>query len=313
MSAPPWRRLLRRLFTLALVTLIVVLLFNLVRSVDWTEVWQALRGFSPGTLLVALGLVVASYLLFSAFDLLGRAYTGHHLPLRQVLRVAFVCYSFNLNLGSWVGSVAMRYRLYSRLGLDLPTITRILSASLVTNWLGYILLAGVVFSLGLVRLPDSWRMGNEGLRIIGVLLWLVAAAYFLACRFAKRRTWHWRAHRITLPSLRFALLQAFMGALNWCLMAGLIRLLLPEHADFTTVLGILLISAIAGVITHIPAGLGVLEAIFIALLQHLMPASAILAALIGYRALYFLLPLGVACVLYLVIERRAGARLKAAH
>src|SRR5690606_32275176 len=219
MSAPPWRRLLRRLFTLALVTLIVVLLFNLVRNVDWNEVWQALRGFSPGTLLVALGLVVASYLLFSAFDLLGRAYTGHHLPLRQVLRVAFVCYSFNLNLGSWVGSVAMRYRLYSRLGLDLPTITRILSASLVTNWLGYILLAGVVFSLGLVRLPDSWRMGNEGLRIIGVLLWLVAAAYFLACRFAKRRTWHWRAHRITLPSLRFALLQAFMGALNWCLMA----------------------------------------------------------------------------------------------
>lgn len=307
------RRLLRRLFTLALVALVVVLLFNLVRNVEWGEVWQALRGFSLLTLLAGVGLVAASYLLFSAFDLLGRAYTSHGLPTRQVLRVAFVCYAFNLNLGSWVGSVAMRYRLYSRLGLDLPTITRVLSASLVTNWLGYLLLAGLVFSLGLVRLPESWRLGSDGLRIIGVLLWAAAIGYLLACRFATRRTWHWRAHRITLPSLRFALLQAAMGAANWCVMAALIRLLLPEHADFATVLGILLISAIAGIITHIPAGLGVLEAIFLALLQHEMPASAILAALIGYRALYFLLPLSVACVLYLVIERRAGARLKAAH
>lgn len=291
---------------LALVGLIVVLLFNLVRNVDWREVWQALRGYSPLTLLFGVGMVATSYVLFSGFDLLGRRYTGHTLPARQVLRVAFVCYAFNLNLGSWVGSVAMRYRLYSRLGLDLPTITRILSASLVTNWLGYLLLAGLVFSLGLLELPDTWRMGTEGLRIVGVLLLLLAAIYLLACRFAKRRTWHWRAHRIALPSLRFAIMQALMGMANWCLMAALILILLPEHAGFTTVLGILLICAIAGVVTHIPAGLGVLEAIFIAMLQHQMPASAILAALIGYRALYFLLPLSVACVLYLLLERRAA-------
>lgn len=303
----PRRRLLRKLFTLALVILVLVLLFNLVRNVDWREVWQALRGFSASTLLAGLGLVICSYVLFSAFDLLGRAYTGHRLPTRQVLRVAFVCYSFNLNLGSWVGSVAMRYRLYSRLGLELATITRILSASLITNWLGYILLAGIVFTLGLLELPEHWRLGSEGLRVVGVLLLLLAAGYFLACRFATRRTWHWRAHRITLPSLRFALLQAGMGVLNWGLMALLITLLLPERAGFATVLGILLISAIAGVVTHIPAGLGVLEAIFIAMLQHQMAASAVLAALIGYRALYFLLPLALACVLYLVLERRASS------
>ena len=74
-----------------------------------------------------------------------------------------------------------------------------------------------------------------------------------------------------------------------------------------------MISAIAGVVTHIPAGLGVLEAIFLAMLQHQMPASALLAALIGYRALYFLLPLLVACALYLLLERRAGARFQASR
>lgn len=69
-------------------------------------------------------------------------------------------------------------------------------------------------------------------------------------------------------------------------------------------LAILLISSIAGVITHIPAGLGVLETIFITLLQGEYSKGALLAALIGYRALYFLLPLAISCVIYLVLEQR---------
>ena len=50
------------------------------------------------------------------------------------------------------------------------------------------------------------------------------------------------------------------------------------------------------------------EARFIALLQHHVASSEILAALIGYRALYFLLPLIVACVVYLILERRGKKR-----
>ena len=47
-----------------------------------------------------------------------------------------------------VGAVALRYRLYSRLGLDIADITRILTFSLVTNWFGYLLLAGILFMCG---------------------------------------------------------------------------------------------------------------------------------------------------------------------
>jgi uncharacterized membrane protein YbhN (UPF0104 family) len=87
----------------------------------------------------------------------GPAYTGHRLPARQVLPVAFVCYAFNLNFTTWVGGVALRYRLYSRLGLDTPTITRILTLGLLTNWMGYLLLAGTVFAFGMVKLPETGR------------------------------------------------------------------------------------------------------------------------------------------------------------
>ncbi len=39
--------------------------------------------------------------------------------------VSFICYAFNLTLSTWVGGIGMRYRLYSRLGLNGSTITRI--------------------------------------------------------------------------------------------------------------------------------------------------------------------------------------------
>lgn len=296
----------KRLMTWSCFILVPVLLFMLVRNLDWAEVTHALRSYKLSTLLMGGGLALLSYLVFSSYDLISRRYTGHRLPTTKVLPLAFVCYAFNLNLSSWVGGIALRYRLYGKLGLSVATITKILSLGLVTNWLGYLLLGGVVFAMGLPALPDSVKIGTTGLRLIGVAMVLTGCAYLLACRFAKRRTWRLRNQEITLPSFRLAALQAATGACNWALMGALIFTLLPEKVDYLTVLAILLISSIAGVITHIPAGLGVLETIFISLLQGQYSKGALLAALIAYRALYFLLPLAIACLLYLVLERKTA-------
>ena len=301
----PWILWGKRLLNLLFFVLVPVLLFMLVKNLEWSEVVQALRSFEKPTLAACLAITVASFTLFASYDLLGRAYTGHHLPARQILPLTFVCYAFNLNLSSWVGAIALRYRLYSRLGLGVSTVTRILTFSLITNWLGYLILAGGVFALRLVRLPEQWEIGTTALQMIGVALLLVAAAYLLACRFARRRSWTWRDHEVTLPSLRLALAQAGMSMCNWSLSSLLVFLLLPKGVDYPTVLGIMLVSSIAGVITHIPAGLGVLEAVFIAMLQGQASKGTVLAALIGYRAIYLLLPLLVAVVVYLVLEKRA--------
>ncbi|UYG03053.1 lysylphosphatidylglycerol synthase domain-containing protein [Halomonas sp. LR3S48] len=306
-----WLKWLKRIATLAFFVLVAVLLFSLARNVDWHEVIETLRGYSPLMLVAGVGITAVSYLVFSSYDLLGKKYTGHGLSTGRVLLVAFVCYAFNLNLGAWVGGLAMRYRLYTRLGLGVGIVTRILSISLIANWLGYMILAGAIFSFRLLELPQNWEIGATGLQFIGFGLLAVAFAYLTACRFSKRRVWHIRGHEIVLPPLRLALMQAALGAANWSLMAALIYLLLPQGLFFPSILGILLISSIAGVITHIPGGLGVLEAVFLALLQHHVAPSQILAALIGYRALYFLLPLTVAFLVYLLLERRGRKRKRA--
>mgnify|MGYP000058613614 CR=1 FL=1 len=303
----PWLTWAKRGVTVFFFIAVPVLLFTLMKNLDWKEVSHALQSYKASTLVLGFLIAAGSYLTYCGFDVLARRYTEHKLSVSQIVPVTFVCYAFNLNLSSWVGGIALRYRLYSRLGLDVPTITRILSLSLITNWLGYMLLAGFVFAGDFIDLPDGWKIGDTTLQLIGFVLLAVCFSYFLACRFSKRRTWTIRKQQLVLPSLNQALRQALLGALNWGLMALLIYVLLPEKAFYPAVLGILLISSIAGVIAHIPAGLGVLETVFITLMQHQFSKGQLLAALIGYRVIYFLIPLMLAVVVYLVLEKRAKA------
>jgi uncharacterized membrane protein YbhN (UPF0104 family) len=295
----------KRMLTIAFFILVPTLLFMLVKNIEWAEVEQALRSYDVKILLLAAAIALCSYLVFASYDLIGRYYTGHNLPVRQILPLAFVCYAFTLNLTAWVGGIALRFRLYTRLGLEPSTITKILSMSLITNWLGYIILAGILFSFRLVDLPEKAKIGVTALQLIGFGLLAVATFYFWACRFSKRRTFHIRSHKIALPKVQIAFAQATLAMINWSLMGFIIYILMPDKVSYETILGILLISSIAGVVTHIPAGLGVLEAIFISMLSHQLPTGTILAALIGYRIIYFLIPLAIACIVYLTLETRA--------
>ena len=304
-TGKPWWPWLKRGATLLFFGLVAWLLVAQGRAIDWPEVFAALRAYPTALLLGAVGLAALSFGLYSCFDLLGRHYTGHTLRTPTVMLVTFISYVFNLNLGSLVGGVAFRYRLYSRLKLDTPTITRVLTLSMLTNWTGYLLLGGLVFAFATPDLPPNWKMGSGGLQILGFVLLAGSAAYLLLCALSTRRSFSLRGHELELPSGRLALLQVAMGAANWLIMSGLMFLLLQQKVAFPTVAGVLLVAAVAGVVAHVPAGLGVLEAVFVALLSHQIPTHQLLAALVAYRVIYYLVPLVIATVAYLVTEARA--------
>ncbi|MFC3607329.1 lysylphosphatidylglycerol synthase domain-containing protein [Stutzerimonas tarimensis] len=298
---PKIKKILSYIFIFAVVGLLV----GLATTLDWREVGSALRNYEASTLLLAGGVTAASYLLYAFFDVLGKHYVRHDLPVRQVLPVTFVCYAFTMNLSAWIGGIALRYRLYGRLGLRPAQITRVFTLSILTNWLGYTFLAGLAFSLGWVRPPAEWDLGATALRLLGLGLIVVTLIYLGACAFSKRRAWKVRGHEIHLPSIKLALMQIIMGAANWSLMALIVYLMLLQRVDYLQVLGILMISSIAGVVAHIPAGLGVIEAVFVALLAGQMNNSSIVAGLIGYRVIYYLVPLAFAALTYFTLEARA--------
>jgi len=304
-SHPRWR-LAKKILTVVFFIAVIVLLVLYAQKVNWEDVWKVIRDYNRTALLSAVALVIISYVLYGFYDLLGRAYCGHKLAKRQVMLVSFICYAFNLTLSTWVGGIGMRYRLYSRLGLPGSTITRIFSLSITTNWLGYILLGGLIFTFGVVEIPAHWYIDASTLRIVGVVLLLIIAVYLWGCAFAKRRHVTIKGHKLVLPSWKFAVAQMVISSANWIAMGAIIWILLGMRADFFFVLGVLLVSSIAGVIVHIPAGIGVLEAVFIALLasEH-VSQGIIIAALLAYRVLYYFLPLLLALIGYLLLESRA--------
>jgi uncharacterized membrane protein YbhN (UPF0104 family) len=306
-----WYAVAKRALAILFLLAVIGLVANHARHIEWDAVGGALRAYAARTLLLAAGLAAASHALYCGYDLIGRHLTGHRLPTRTVVGVGFTCYAFNLNLGSLVGGVALRYRLYARLGLTAAVTTQILALSLLTNWVGYFCVAGTLFLLAPPLMPPGWELGSEGLRWVGAGLLGCAAAYVAVCFRAKRPDWRFRGHTLRLPTGRISILQILLSAANWMTIGAVVWVLLHQKIEYTGVLGVLLVAAVAGVIAHVPAGLGVLEAVFIALLSHRMPASEILAALLAYRALYYLAPLAPALAVFLKLNGLRSRRNRA--
>ncbi|AMM26720.1 hypothetical protein AX767_10455 [Variovorax sp. PAMC 28711] len=305
MTRKPWFPWARRIVVLGFLVFVVVLLTLQARSIEWAEVFDAMRAYPVRTLLIGAAFAALSHLVYSTFDLIGRHYTGHTLPAPTVMAITFVSYAFNLNLGTLVGAVGMRVRLYSRLGLEPAVIARVVGTSMLTNWLGYCLLAGVAFLFWPLALPDSWHIGAVAFRVLGGALVLAAIAYLLLCAFSTRREWTLRGQEISLPGLRVAGVQLLLSCANWAVMGATMYVLLQGKVAYPMVLGVLLIGAVAGLLSRVPAGLGVLEAVFVALLAPPLSDTALIAAVLCYRAVYYWAPLAVAVVLYLVMEANA--------
>ncbi|CAN5878517.1 lysylphosphatidylglycerol synthase domain-containing protein [soil metagenome] len=311
-TSKPWWPWAKRIVVLGFLAFVITLLFIQARSIDWSEVMTTLRAYPLHVLLLGIVLAALSHLIYSTFDLVGRHYTGHKLTAPTVMAIAFVSYAFNLNLGTLVGALGMRVRLYSRLGLEPATIARIVGSSMLTNWLGYFLLSGSAFLFWPLKLPDTWHLGVTALRTVGGVLILVAIAYLVLCAFSRRREWTLRGQELALPTLPVALVQLAMSCANWAVMGATMYVLLLDKVSYPMALGVLLIGAVAGLLSRVPAGLGVLEAVFIAVLSPPLGNSALIAAVLCYRAMYYWAPLAIAGALYLLMELNAK-KLAATH
>ncbi|MDP3832414.1 MAG: UPF0104 family protein [Hydrogenophaga sp.] len=299
----------KRIAPWALAALVLSLVARQARTVDWPSVGQALQALSTAQLLAAGALALLSYGLYASFDLVGRRLTGHTLPVARTLRVAATSYAFNLNFGALVGGFGLRLRLYLRGGLSAPMVAQVIAHSMVTNWLGYLWVGGAVLLVAPPRLTGAWAQGELVLRAIGVAMVALALAYLALCAASRRRELCWRGHTLALPGGRIAALQALLGGSSWLLIGAIVWSLFGGRIDYPTVLGALLLAAVAGVLTHVPAGLGVLEAVFVATLGDRLPTTEVLATVLAYRAAYYLMPLALALPAYAwseAAERQRG-------
>ena len=165
-----------------------------------------------------------------------------------------------------------------------------------------------MFMLRPIEVPADWPLAGAAQRLVGAVLLALSGSYLAACALARRRGWTIRGRRFALPSFRLALIQLLVACANWMVMGAIIWTLLDYRIDYAELLSAVLVAAVAGVIVQIPAGLGVIEAVMVALLSGEVPKNEILGALLAYRAIYYLGPLLVALPVYAGLEARIAAK-----
>lgn len=306
-------RAVRRWAFIPVSAVVLSVLLSHAHEIDWAGAWSALRHYSPLLLLGALGLAIVSHMLYGCFDLLGRRHTRHGLPRPQTFCIGMATYAFTLNLGTLLGGVATRVRLYARAGLDEVTIAQIIAMSATTNWMGYGVIAGGLFAARAITPPARSPLTAEALQALGFAMIALACAYVAVCAMAHGRTWQVRHRKIRLPAPGLALLQLVVSAGHWFTMGGVMYLLLDQQVSYPITLAVLMTAAIAGVVTPVPAGLGVLEAVYLMLLSGAVPQGRLMGAVLAYRALYYLVPLAGAMGIYFGLERYMSRRRNAAN
>ena len=146
--------------------------------------------------------------------------------------------------------------------------------------------------------PWQWHLG-------GTVLGGLPLAYLALCAARRGRALTLRGHAFPLPHWPVALWQIAASATNWMLMGAAMWTVLQHQVAYPAALATVLLGAVAGLVLRVPAGLGVLEAVGVALLAtDALRQEQVLAALLAYRALYYFGPLVLAAVALGVAELR---------
>lgn len=291
LSLPRW---FTTLATLGLFAGALWLVHKELAAHSFQDVAAALRGIGPGPVAFAILLACASYGCLVISERLALTMIGEPIALKIMWRAAFSAYALGNALGfSFATAPAARARLYR--GHLQPAEVAAVSALTGANvTLSALTVAGAGLFIGADEIVRHGFGHAWAWRVLALGLIAPAVAWIIAAR--SPRTHKIAELSVRTPSPQAAILQVFAGAGDWLAAAGLLYVLLPDHGgwSFPAFVAIFVFAGSIGAVSGAPGGLGVFEASILALAPPDQHAPSALAALLIYRFIYTLGPLGVA-------------------
>ncbi len=284
-------------------------LWHELSDLDLTQVTGQLAALPTWSIIAAVGLTFLAYLLMTGYDLLAVRYIVGDEPRIGTGKIAFtgfLSYVFSNNIGlSIVGATTLRLRLYTAFGLTPISVLKIIGFTSLSFWVGVMAVAGLSLTAYPITLPAEYGLGSTPTWLIGLLLTGAVLVYLLICVL-----WHKpltiRNWRFSPPPARYALAQPLVGLVDFVASAGVFYVLLlgagVDAPPFGLLVAMYVLALTAGLVSHVPGGLGVFDTIMLLLLKPYMPVEAVLSTLVAYRLAYYLLPLAVAAVMLLAFE-----------
>ncbi len=252
----------------------------------------------------AIFLMLMSYLMTTAYDILAFSYIGFPLHYGKIALGAFISYAISNNVGlSLLTGSAVRYRLYSGWRVPPGVIAQVIAFANLTFWLGLFGVCGLVFILTPLQIPSILDLPFVSVRPVGIIFLLAIGVYFLWSSFNHQplKLGEWE---LNFPTVGLSLALIAFASVDWGAAGGVLYLLLPEGStsSYLSCFSIYLLAMTASMISNIPGGLGVFETVVLTLVSPEANPAEVLAALLAYRAVYYLLPLIIATLLLGVHE-----------
>jgi glycosyltransferase 2 family protein len=228
---------------------------------------------------------------------------------------SFVTYALAHNIGASVLSGGMvRLRAYTAKGLSAGEVAILVAMCSFTFAFGTLILTGLVLAWDpsiVTPLAEHFpKLDVEpwAVRAVGLVMLAFCAAYTVGA-WLQFKPAKFGSLEVVYPRMKVVALQYVAAPLELIGAAGIIYFALPElgNPGFFVVLGAFLLSFSAGLLSQVPGGVGVMEAVFLAMMPS-MPASSVVAALLVWRLLYLLLPLALSVPVVLLFERAQVAK-----
>jgi uncharacterized membrane protein YbhN (UPF0104 family) len=288
-------------------------LYRTFQRISIADVIDNMGKMPAAKLVLAAACAFGALFMLALYEVVVVRYVKHCIGRAKPMITALITFPLGHAVGqAMLSGGALRYRMYTPAGF---TAMEVGATALLANLpygLGFGLLLDIALVSGAEQLAPLFRVSAGWLLALGCMGLAKDAGYliFVWRRKAPIRLGGWA---VNLPTMKLTLLQRAVGIADVVLVSSVLYLLLPESARlaYLPFLAVYLASVLVGILSHVPAGLGVLESMLLLLLPHVPPAE-LLASVLLYRVIYEILPLVCSLSLWGGYELLAddGARMR---
>ena len=237
---------------------------QLLAKMRLADIGPAVAALPVRALAESLAFTAASFVTLVGYDWSAMRYVGQRLPIRTLAFASFCGYAIGNTVGfSLLTGGSVRFRIYSAAGVRTDDIGRVALFCVIAFGFGICAMSafGVLLRPGLLSvildIPRLWLQAGSIATIVSL------AGFFFLCH--KRRAIRLGRIDLPLPSTSLVAGQLTISAIDLCFACAALYVLLPAdlHFSFTSFLPLYCVAIVAGLMSHVPGGLGVFEAVMV--------------------------------------------------
>ncbi len=285
------------LVSMVLLCLAVVAVVHLGLLVSPDQIMGRITEISAARLCLALVAALSSYCALIGYDGVALQMLGKKVPAATVALGAFSGHAFHNVIGCGpLSGGAVRYRLYSAHGVTLLDVAAISAITAAASGIGLTLICLLLLALSPGAIAGYLSASPATVSSIA------ATALFVVCLIlivlSSRTHCLTKRFRLRVPKPAVVAGIALVVLTETGFEAATLYLLIgSDTVPFGAFLAVFFAATSAGLLSHVPGGIGVFEAVIMAGLAPSVELTDVTAALVIYRMVYYLIPFSAAALL----------------